>query len=108
MESFKTDKNGNPVGVTLNFGIGRTKSYSSSAGYFSWTDVQKYVYQDGWNHITLPMLVKYQSNSEVNGVKTLENIQCYKLWYGGDSYKTGDYENRIGENILTIANVCAT
>ena len=54
------------------------------------------------------MLVKYQSNSEVNGVKTLENIQCYKLWYGGDSYKTGDYENRIGENILTIANVCAT
>lgn len=108
VESFKTDENGNPVGVTLNFGIGRTKSYSSSAGYFSWTDVQKYVYQDGWNHITLPMLVKYQSNSEVNGIKTLENIQCFKLWYGGDSYKTGDYENRIGENILTIANVCAT
>lgn len=108
VESFKTDKNGKQVGASLNFGIGRTKSYSSSNGYFSWNNIQKYVYQDGWNHITLPKLVKYQSNSEVNGIKTLENVQCFRIWYSGESCNSSEYENRIGDNILTIANVCAT
>ena len=106
-ESFKTDKDGKTVGVDLNFGIGMTKTYTPTDGYYQWNKMQNKITHAGWNHIVLDIRGRSYSKGEANNKKTIENIQCFKMWYGGDAYKTGDYQNRIGNNLVIVANICS-
>lgn len=107
-ESFKTDANGKTVGVDLKFGIGMTNTYADSNGFYEWGSIQNKIKHSGWNHIVLDVGSRSRSKGESNNKKTIENIQCFKMWYGGDAYKQGDFKNRIGGMIVIIANICSS
>lgn len=106
-KSFKIDADGKSVGVDLKFGIGMTTVYADSNGYYEWGSIQNKINHNGWNHIVLDIDSRSRSKGEANDKKTIENIQCFKMWYGGDSYKKGDYQNLIGDTVVIIANICA-
>ncbi|MBR6509024.1 MAG: hypothetical protein IKT38_00265 [Clostridia bacterium] len=105
--SFKIDADGKAVGVDLKFGIGMTTVYADSNGYYEWGSIQNKITHSGWNHIVLDIDSRSRSKGEANNKKTIENIQCFKMWYGGDAYKKGDYQNLIGDTVVIIANICS-
>lgn len=111
-QSFVTDVDGKPVGVALNLGIGRGTAYNESNGYYQWSSIEQFVKTDGWNHISLAIGGQSRSKGKVtvegNEIMTLSEIQCVKIWYGGDAYKTGDYKNIIGGELALFANFSAT
>ena len=111
-QSFLTDADGKEVGVSLNVGIGRGTSYNESNGYYQWSGVQEFVKQEGWNHITLAIGGQSRSKGKVTvdgtEIPTISEIQCVKIWYGGDAYKKGDYTNLIGDELAVFANFTAT
>ncbi|MBO4732869.1 MAG: metallophosphoesterase family protein, partial [Clostridia bacterium] len=105
VESFKTDAAGQPVDVTLRFGISTGSSYSESAGYYRWTAVESQVKHTGWNHISLSLAEYTARKGTYNDVDTLTIIQSCKLYYGGEAYKDGTYTNRIGSHTIRIKNI---
>lgn len=111
-QSFLTDAAGKTVGVSLNVGIGRGVSYNENNGYYQWSGVQEFVKKDGWNHITLAIGGQSRSKGKVTvdatEIPTIREMQCVKIWYGGDAYKKGDYTNIIGDELAIFANFTAT